>query len=256
MFIINLLLKIYTRHGKEYEVPKITGLKFQDIEDSEQLAYFQIIPMDSIFKEGVEYGTIISQDPSEGTKVKRGRKIYITIAASKGEIVRMPNCRDKGIKSAVRQLVDVGLRVGTIMYRTGEVDGVVIEQRYHGKPISTQTDIQSGESIDLVVEVSSTTKMIKMPDILSKTEDEAELLLWSSGLNVGKKVYQGKQDNTHTRVVSFSPNSRRVMIGSVINLNLVNDNESAYKKQVEKFKNEQQEDEQEDEQDTIVIQSQ
>jgi hypothetical protein len=30
--------------------------------------------------------------------VKSGRKIYITVAAFSGEIVEMPNCKDKSLK--------------------------------------------------------------------------------------------------------------------------------------------------------------
>lgn len=251
--IVNFSLKLYTRHGKEYIVPQITGLKYQDIENDKALNHFRIMVMDSIFKEGIEAGTILSQDPIAGNRVKGGRKIYITIATSKGEIVHMPNCIDRGIKAAVQQLVDAGLRVGTIMYRVGEVDGVVVEQRYRGKRINAQSDVQSGDNIDLVVEVTSTTKTVRMPDILSKVEGDAEVMLWKAGLNVGKKVYQGKQDNSHTRVASFTPHQNSVMIGTAVNITLINDSEAAYRKKMEDFKQEQQEIEVEDEDDTILI---
>ena len=236
IFITSFLLKIYTRHGKEYSVPKITGLKLQDIENSEQLRHFELMVMDSVYKEGVEWGTVLTQDPSEGSLVKSGRKIYITVASQSGETVLMPNCKDKSIKAAVHSLIDAGLRVGTIMYRTGEINGIVTNQRYRGKEINSGSDIQYGERVDLIVEVHSTTQAVSMPDILSKTENDAEVLLWKAGLNTGRRTYQGKQEAGHMRVVSFSPNSQRLLIGSAVNLTLVNDSESAYNKQIEAFK--------------------
>jgi hypothetical protein len=66
------------------------------------------------------------------------------------------------------------------MFRVGEIPNIVVEQRYKGTTIQAGKDIQSGESIDLVVEVSSTTSSVRMPDILSKTESDAEVLLVES----------------------------------------------------------------------------
>src|SRR5574344_860019 len=236
IFIISLLLKVYTRQGQEYIVPKIEGKLLQNVENSDDVDNFDIVVIDSIYKEGVAYGTILSQAPAPGSRVKSGRKICITIASFSGEIVQMPNCKDKSLKSSVQALVDAGLRVGTIMYRVGEISNIVVEQRYKGTTIQAGKDIQSGQAIDLVVEVSSTTASVKMPDILGKTEQDAEVLLWKAGLNVGKKNYEGKEEQGHTRVVSFSPSSRNVMIGTSISLNLVNDSQAKYKQELDQFK--------------------
>ncbi|MBO6118803.1 MAG: PASTA domain-containing protein [Bacteroidales bacterium] len=255
MFIVSWILKIYTRHGQEYEVPNITGLNIKDIESSEELKHFEIMILDSVFKEGVLSGTVLTQDPSEGSLVKSGRKIYITIASYSGEMIRMPLCKDKGIKSAVQTLVDAGLRVGTIMYRTGEIDNIVAEQRYKGKPINVGSDIITGEAVDLVVEVRSTTEEVTMPDILSKTEAEAEVLLWKAGLNIGRKVYQGANEPKHTRVISYSPTSRKIMIGSAVNLTFMNDSERAYKRQIEDFQQERLIEQQIEDSDTAAVQT-
>lgn len=238
IFIVSLLLKVYTRHGSEYTIPKIEGKLLQDVENSDELSDFEIVVLDSIHKDGIPYGTILSQDPAPGSIVKSGRKIYITVASFSGEIVEMPNCKDKSLKSAVQALVDAGLRVGTIMFRVGEIPNIVVEQRYKGTTIQAGKDIQSGESIDLVVEVSSTTASVRMPDILSKTESDAEVLLWKAGLNIGKKTYEGKEEQGHTRVVSYSPTQRTVMLGTAISLNLVNDSQAKYKQELDNFKEE------------------
>lgn len=236
LIVVSFVLKIYTRHGEEYEVPKIVGLNIKDIESNENLKQFKIMVLDSVYKEGVLSGTIITQDPSEGSLVKSGRKIYITIASYSGEMIRMPLCRDKSIRTSVQTLIDAGLRVGTIMYRAGEIDNIVVEQRYKGKNINVGSDILTGEAIDLVVEVTSTTKEVNIPDIVEKTESEAEILLWKAGLNIGRKVVQGKNNKGNYRIVSYTPISRKVMIGSAININLMSDKEKVYKRQVEEFR--------------------
>ncbi|MGP1514661.1 MAG: PASTA domain-containing protein [Bacteroidales bacterium] len=252
LFLVSFILKIYTRHGQEYEVPKITGLNIKDIESNENLKHFEIMIMDSIYKEGVLSGTILNQDPSEGAFVKNGRKIYITVASYSGDMVRMPLCKDKSLKSAVQTLVDAGLRVGTIMYRNGEIDNIVVEQRYKGKNINVGSDIITGEAVDLIVEVTSTTKEVIMPNISSKTESDAEIMLWKAGLNVGRKIFQGKNGEGKGRVISFSPSYRSVMIGTAINLTLMSESEKAYKRQLEDFEQSRQIEEIIEENDTAI----
>ncbi|MBR1625937.1 MAG: PASTA domain-containing protein [Bacteroidales bacterium] len=235
VFLVFFILKIYTRHGQEYEVPNITGLNIKDLVSDESLKHFEIMIMDSVYKEGAVSGTVLTQDPSEGSLVKSGRKIYITVASYSGEMVKMPLCKDKSLKSAVQTLADAGLKVGTIMYRNGEIDNIVVEQRYKGKNINVGNDIVSGEAVDLIVEVSSTTKEVMMPDISAKTETEAEIMLWKAGLNIGRKIFQGKNKDGKNRVINYTPTSHYVMIGTAVNITLMNENETAYKKQIEDF---------------------
>lgn len=234
------ILKVYTRHGKEYEVPQITDKLLQDVVDSEEMALFDIFILDSIYRENFQPGTILTQDPNPGTMVKKGRKIYVTVVAYSGEIVSMPSCVNMSLKTAVQNLVDKNLRVGTLIFRNTDMSGdaLVVEQRYSGQTIRTGTDIQSGESVDLVVEVPSTTAMIKIPDILGLTEKEAEIMLWKAGLNIGTKQYDGEKDTQKMRVVSYSPLANSVTIGTSISLNFVNDNSRKYKKQIEQFREE------------------
>lgn len=253
VFIVSFILRIYTRHGQEYEVPNIVGLNFKDIESNEKLSHFEVIVIDSIHKDGIVAGTILNQDPTEGAMVKDGRKIYITISSNSGEMMRMPSCTDKSISRAVSTLIDAGLRVGTIMYRDGEINNVVVAQRYQGKNINVGSDIISGERVDLIVEVTSTTQQVVVPNIIGRTESEAEVMLWKAGLNVGRKITQGKDNGGQNRVVSFSPSTNSVMIGTAINLNLMDDSGRGYKKEVEDFEQNRQIEEEIQATDTVLV---
>lgn len=253
VFIVSFILRIYTRHGQEYEVPNIVGLNFKDIESNEKLSHFEVIVIDSIHKDGVVAGTILNQDPTEGAMVKDGRKIYITISSYSGEMMRMPSCTDKSLSRAVSTLTDAGLRVGTIMYRDGEINNIVVAQRYQGKNISVGSDIMSGEKVDLIVEVTSTTQQVVIPNIVGKTEADAEVMLWKAGLNVGRKITQGKDNGGQNRVVSFSPSTHSAMIGTAINLNLMDDSGRGYKKEVEDFEQNRQIEEEIQSSDTVLV---
>ena len=236
LFVCFQLLGAYTRHGKEYTLPNIEGRQLNELKDMADLDMFEIIVIDSIFTEGKPEGIVLKQDPIADTKVKKGRKIYVIVSSHTGEIIAMPNCTDQSVKMAVQQLAAAGLRIGSLIFKSGDISNIVVGQKYEGKPINTNAKIKRGSSIDLIVEISNDNVTTKMPNILGLTEQEAELVLWSASLNVGTKTYDGKKDNEHSRVVSFDPPYSSFTIGSAVSLGFANDKKSNYKSKLKAFK--------------------
>ena len=95
VFFLNLLLAIlvvfgifkltiwwldsYTRHGESITVPDLSGYTLEQAErklEAKDLHYFI---MDSVDMPEEMPNTIVEQDPFPGDKVKRGRKIYVTV---------------------------------------------------------------------------------------------------------------------------------------------------------------------------------
>ncbi|MCK9163205.1 MAG: PASTA domain-containing protein [Bacteroidales bacterium] len=229
-------LNFYTRHGKEYQMPKIEGYFVDEIDEIEGLKNVELIVMDSIYTPGEHEGKIISQDPKEGAMIKKGRKVYVIVTSSKGENIPMPNCKDQSVRSAVNQLTNVGLRIGKFIFNIGDFNNVVVGQRYKDSSIQGGTDIQRGEEIDLVVEMNQERYTTDMPNIIGLTEPEAEKKLWEASLNVGNKEYEGKKDITHSRVVSFSPNNSSITKGTTISIKFMNDTKPSYHDRVRSFR--------------------
>lgn len=223
-------LKIYTRHGKEYIVPDITGKLMQEIEQIDEMSPFDIVIIDSIFQEETPAGTILSQEPVANSKAKKGRKLYLTVASFSGDDIEMPSCVDMSLKLAVQTLTDIGLRIGNISFVQGNISNIVVAQLRNGKQIKQNTKVKRGEVIDLVVEMTESQTTTNMPDILGKTEEEAEKMLWAAGLNVGKKDFEGKKDKNHSRVVSYQPTFQGLSYGTTISLYFINDTKNNYKK--------------------------
>lgn len=125
LLLVFLSLKIYTRHGKEYIVPDISGKLIQDIEKMEEMEPFNVVIIDSIFQEDTPSGTILSQEPIASSKAKKGRKIYLTVASFSGDEVEMPSCIDMSLKLAVQTLTDIGLKIGNINFVQGDIPNIV-----------------------------------------------------------------------------------------------------------------------------------
>lgn len=230
------LLKVYTRHGKEYIVPDIEGMNIEEAIALTEMSPFQVIELSSIFVHGEEAGKIIKQDPIAESKAKKGRKIYLITTSETGEKISMPDCKDQSVRSAVNLIVNSGLRIQKLSIRVGTFSNLVVDQRYKNRSIVPGTKIEMGEEIELVVEISESTTMTTVPNILGLTEAEAEKRLWESTLNVGRKDYEGKKDVSRSRVVGYSPAYESLDIGSVVNISLVNDTKPNYKRRLNSFR--------------------
>lgn len=228
-------LKIYTRQGKEFIVPNLEGKSLMEIESIKEMSYFNLIIIDSIYKEDSPSGIVLTQEPIADSKVKKGRKIYVTITSASGDELNMPLCTDISLKTAVQSISDIGLRIGNITFIPGDISNVVVEQRKNGKKIRQNDKVKRGDVIDLVVEMNINNSTTNMPDILGKTEAEAERMLWSAGLNVGKKTFDGPKDFNHSRVVSYEPTFKGLTLGTTVSLHFINDTKKSYNKTLRDF---------------------
>lgn len=228
-------LKIYTRQGKEFIVPNLEGKSLMEIESIKEMSNFNLIIIDSIYKEDSPSGIVLTQEPIADSKVKKGRKIYVTITSASGDELNMPLCTDISLKTAVQSISDIGLRIGNITFIPGDISNVVVEQRKNGKKIRQNDKVKRGDVIDLVVEMNINNSTTNMPDILGKTEAEAERMLWSAGLNVGKKTFDGSKDFNHSRVVSYEPTFKGLTLGTTVSLHFINDTKKSYNKTLRDF---------------------
>ena len=73
-----IYLKVYTQPGSTREMPALKGATLQ--EASEQLAALGLIPvhLDSIYSRNGRPFEVIDQVPPAASKIKAGRKVYLT----------------------------------------------------------------------------------------------------------------------------------------------------------------------------------
>ena len=149
--IILKLLKIYTHHGEFYTVPDLTGKTYNELKESELADHFDFMVTDSVHDITKPKGSIITQDPYPGTKVKRNRTIYLSVIAMLPEQVAMPGLIDLSQRQAVDLLTTCGLKTAPFEYRESEYKNAVLEQLYRGGHIEPGTMINKGSAITLVL---------------------------------------------------------------------------------------------------------
>jgi len=145
-------LDSYTRHGAEVVMPDFIGMNSQELLIKEDVSKdYIIVVSDYVFDRKTPPGTVLKQDPRVGEMVKKGRKVYITVASDTPPKVIMPQLQDVSLRQAEIMLRAIGLEVGTPIFKPSPYENAVLEQLYKGRNIAPGTEISAGEIITLVV---------------------------------------------------------------------------------------------------------
>ena len=144
-------LKTYTRHGQEVLMPDFVGANSRDLIQNEANNDFIIVVSDYVYDKKVPEGTVLKQNPQADEKVKKGRKVYLTVASSEAPKVKMPELHDVSQRQAEIMLQALELEVGGVIYRPSPFENAVLEQLYNGRAIAPGSELHVGDKITLVV---------------------------------------------------------------------------------------------------------
>lgn len=204
IFIAIKMLSWFTKHGQSITLPDFTGLYPDEIFESKQYRNFDFIIIDSVYDETKEKGSIAAQDPLPESKVKNGRKIYLTILSILPEQVTMPDLTDLTLRQATAILETYGLKIASLKF-IPDIGATVIEQRYRGNKIESGEKITKGSKIELLVGSGLSDEKVAVPLLIGKKRQEAITILHSAGLNVGSENYMDGNDTLKIRVFKQSP---------------------------------------------------
>jgi eukaryotic-like serine/threonine-protein kinase len=194
-------LKLYTHHGKSISVPDFGGYKEHQVASLCKKSHLRYVIVDSVFVAEAVPGAVIDQYPQIGYKVKRNRKIFLTIAAMSPEMVKVPSLVDVSLREALNRLQNAGLVQGQITYRPSEFFNLVLEQRHDGLLVMPEALLVKGSSIDLVVGMGLSGERVQVPDLVGMEIESAKLMLYQVGLNVGALVEDDSFSEENTYIV-------------------------------------------------------
>lgn len=129
--------------GRQVRVPSVVGLREQEAQTQLSSAGFGMVVQERRPTQDYPVGTVISQDPENGTQVRQGEQIYVVLAAPP-EKVTVPDVVDLAVDQAQQRLNEAGLEVGEIKTEfSSEVrPGQIIRQEpAAGKKVPPQTAV-------------------------------------------------------------------------------------------------------------------
>jgi beta-lactam-binding protein with PASTA domain len=204
-WLVLLSLDIFTRHGKVFVVPDLHGKSLAYLAENNFEDFFDFQVIDSVFDKTMEKGSIIIQNPLPGSKVKKGRHVYLTIVAEMPEKVAMPNLKNLSLRQALVTLEAHELLVGKLEYTEYFARNAIVDQVVNDEPIEPGTELRKGTTVDLIVGKGDLNTSVALPMLIGMKKDEAIKELHYAYLNLGNEYYIDVDDSTHARVFNTDP---------------------------------------------------
>lgn len=118
-------LDIYTHHGEGVPVPNLTGMSFNSAANLLDRNELRIVVSDSGYNKKLPADCILAQSPGEGTSVKKGHTIYVTVNSPSSPTVAIPDIIDNSsVREATAKLSALGFKLLEPKVVTGEKDWV------------------------------------------------------------------------------------------------------------------------------------
>lgn len=242
-FVLLLLtmqaLKIYTNHGEEYTLPDYKGLTIDELDEYKLGSKLEFVISDSVFDETKQPGTILEQNPLPNSKIKQGRKIYLTIVTETPEKVKMPNLIDLSLRQTISLLETYGLRINKLKYVQDIAKNAVLKQKHADTVIEPGEKIYKGAKIDLILGKGRGDQMVQIPFIIGMKQKSAVDILHHNSLNVGQQFFLDSQDTAHLRIYSTEPactQNKSVKMGTYIDLYYRSDKNFDFTELINSFK--------------------
>lgn len=235
VFIVAMLLNLFTRHNKYQDVPDFAGMSMEQAEKAGKKSDLVIELNDSLYVPTSPGGVVLDQFPKPGTHVKAGRRIFVTINASSRKMVKIPYVTGFSLRQAKNNLQLAGLEIERIIYREDIATNYVLEEQYRGAVITENSTkkAEQGTGVTLFVGLSPGEPLPAMPKFIGLTLNEAKSRIWEAGMNVGRITYDDNipiMDRNSARIYRQSPEQmRHADPGTGVDLYLTLDEEKVRK---------------------------
>lgn len=199
--IINYGLRAYTHHGEKLNLPDFVDKSLsQAIQEAEKKS-FRIVVADSVFLVGREGGIIIDQNPEKNSKVKRSRKIYVTVTKytpDKIKVSQIPELYGKDFERKKKELeesFEISSEILGYEYDRGAPDQI-LKVLYNNEEIITsefrkdEFEIDKGGTLHFVLSKNIGGAII-MPDLICRTYSEAAFYVENLNLVIGEVTKDG-----------------------------------------------------------------
>ncbi|MBR1549323.1 MAG: PASTA domain-containing protein [Bacteroidales bacterium] len=238
LVLVFVFIRIYARQGTESEMPDVVGMNIAEAMANNELGV-EFVVMDSIFRQGTEGGTILTQDPKGGTMVKSGRKVYVSITSYNADDAILPELAGLSVRQAVSELYALGLTVGKLTFVEDPYKNSVVDQSCKGKSLYAGQQIARGSVVDLVVGSGDGMGSNSVPFVIGKTADKARRDILAVSLNVGKEHFKDVKDRSTAVVYRQEPDYTGVNkypYGTSVELWYIDANNTDVAKMVSEFK--------------------
>ena len=135
VFFVLKGLNVYTQHNQAIVIPDVKGLLMEDASLFLNNKGLRYIVVDSVYTKDVKPGAIQEIIPAIGSKVKKGRILFITINAHTVQMAAIPDIKDMSLRQGEAQLNARGFTSVEIKYVQGPYLDLIIGIELQGREL-------------------------------------------------------------------------------------------------------------------------
>lgn len=224
VFLISILLNVFTRHGASQPVPDFKGMPMDSVRLVAKQHSLRLEVIDSVYRVDFPRGMVFEQNPRAGIPVKKNRKIFLTINSMSPKKESVPNVVGSSLRQAKADLNARGFYIGQLDYVSDIATNNVLAQRYKGVTVEPGILLPVGTEIDLKLGLDALSNRIPIPNVVGMSYKSAKDMLAENSLNCVPRFDKGIKtllDSLNASVYRQDPpasNAEVVSYGSKVNI--------------------------------------
>lgn len=202
IFIMFWWMKCYTSHGESLQVHDYIGMDLGDAIKKAENRSFQIVVSDSIFIVDKEANIVLDQNPKPLSRVKKNRRIYLTVTKNTADLVSLPSLvgnYDYAQYTKKLKMMGVKFRIKERIFDNQYEENTIMHFFYDNKKV-TDKDLKNGmkvpkgSTLEFVI-TEQGGGYVDIPNLVCKKYSEAEFLISGMQLNLGETNRDGTITN-------------------------------------------------------------
>jgi beta-lactam-binding protein with PASTA domain len=109
-----VIMPSYTRHDVSIQVPNVESLPYKKAEARLSKRDLQVQRQVGRYNPNVDTGIVVDQTPLPTSRVKPGRRVYLTVNSGTIPTVRLPDLTGMSVREARNRVTSLGLDVGAV----------------------------------------------------------------------------------------------------------------------------------------------
>jgi serine/threonine-protein kinase len=202
-----LILPGFVRRSQVRELPDVTERPLEEARRILEQEGFELVLDEEREDADVPAGNIVSQVPAAFSTVKKGRRIYVVV--SKGaQRCLVPDVMESSQRQAEVRLRQSGLSLGTVEAVESHLvpRGVVLAQ----DPLP-RTEVIRGSAVNITVSLGAGSPDRVVPDLVGEFLDDAQQILESRGLKIGRVKYEPSMVHLPDTVLRQVPEAGQIV---------------------------------------------
>jgi beta-lactam-binding protein with PASTA domain len=174
LVVDGMIMPSYTRHDVSIQVPDVESLPYKKAQARLSERDLQVQRQVGRYNPNVDTGIVVDQTPLPTSKVKPGRRVYLTVNSGTIPTVRLPDLTGMSVREARNRVTSLGLDVGAV--REDPVPSPYANTITKQEPAPNDS-LQRGEPVTLWYSTGLGDTQVEVPNVVGQTVEVAQQFL-------------------------------------------------------------------------------